>query len=95
MNLRKYAGYDLIISPDTTTLVFNDKNRLLLNLRSDTNTWDIPSGSMELYENIKDTTVRELKEETSINAENLELVDILSKKEYYFEYPNKIKCVQL
>ncbi len=38
MNLRKYAGYDLIISPDTTTLVFNDKNRLLLNLRSDTNT---------------------------------------------------------
>lgn len=38
MNLRKYAGYDLIISPGTTTLVFNDKNRLLLNLRSDTNT---------------------------------------------------------
>lgn len=43
---------------------------------------------MELYENIKDTAVRELKEEAGITAENLELVDALSIKEYYFEYPN-------
>lgn len=43
---------------------------------------------MELYENIKDTAVRELKEEAGINAESLELVDVLSGKEYYFEYPN-------
>lgn len=48
----------------------------------------IPSGSIELYENIKDTAVRELKEEAGITAENLELVDVLSIKEYYFEYPN-------
>ena len=28
------------------------------------------------------------KEEAGITAENLELVDVLSGKEYYFEYPN-------
>lgn len=43
---------------------------------------------MELYENIKDTAVRELKEEAGISADNLELVDVLSGKEYYFEYLN-------
>ena len=43
---------------------------------------------MELYENIRDTAIRELKEEAGITAENLELVDVLSGKEYYFEYPN-------
>ena len=43
---------------------------------------------MELYENIKDTAVRELKEEAGITADNLEIVDVLSGKEYYFEYPN-------
>ena len=43
---------------------------------------------MELYENIKDTAVRELIEEAGITADNLELVDVLSGKEYYFEYPN-------
>ena len=63
MNLRKYVGHDPLIGLGATTLVFNSKNELLLNLRSDTNTWGIPGGSMELYENIRDTAIRELKEE--------------------------------
>lgn len=49
----------------------------IMNLRSDTNTWGIPGGSMELYEDIRETAVRELKEECGIIAENLELVDVL------------------
>lgn len=88
MDLRKFVGHAPLIGLGATTLVFNDKKELLLNLRSDTNTWGIPGGSMELYEDIKDTAIRELKEEAGINAENLELVDVLSGKEYYFEYPN-------
>lgn len=88
MNLRKYVGHAPIIGVGATTLVFNEKNELLLNLRSDTNTWGIPGGSMELYENIKTTAIRELKEEAGITAEDLQLVDILSGKDYYFEYPN-------
>ena len=43
---------------------------------------------MELYETIEETAVRELKEEASISVDELELVTILSGKEYYFEYPN-------
>ncbi len=88
MNLRKYVGHEPLIGLGATTLVFNDKNELLLNLRTDTNTWGIPGGSMELYETIEETAVRELKEETGIDANELELVTILSGKEYYFEYPN-------
>ena len=75
MNLRKYVGHEPLIGLGATTLVFNDKNELLLNLRTDTNTWGIPGGSMELYETIEETAVREL-------------ITILSGKEYYFEYPN-------
>ena len=88
MNLRKYVGHEPLIGLGATTLVFNDKNELLLNLRTDTNTWGIPGGSMELYETIEETAIRELKEECGITAEKLELVAILSGKEYYFEYPN-------
>ena len=39
MNLRKYVGHEPIIGLGATTLVFNNKNELLLNLRNDTNTW--------------------------------------------------------
>ena len=88
MNLRKHIGHEPLIGVGATTLVFNDKKELLLNLRSDTNTWGIPGGSMELYETIEETAVRELKEETGISADKLELVTVLSGKEYYFEYPN-------
>ena len=88
MNLRKYVGHEPLIGLGATTLVFNDKKELLLNLRTDTNTWGIPGGSMELYETIEETAIRELKEEAGISADELELVTILSGKEYYFEYPN-------
>ena len=88
MNLRKHIGHDPLIGIGATTLVFNEKQELLLNLRADTNTWGIPGGSMELYETIEETAIRELKEETSICADQLELVTVLSGKDYYFEYPN-------
>lgn len=88
MNLRKYVGNEPLIGLGATTLVFNDNNDLLLKLRADTNTWGIPGGSMELFETIEETAIRELKEEAGIVANNLELVDVLSSQEYYFEYPN-------
>lgn len=88
MDLRKHIGHDPLIGIGATTLVFNAKNELLLNLRADTNTWGIPGGSMDLYESIEENAIRELKEETGIRAEELELVTVLSGKEFYFEYPN-------
>ena len=88
MNLRKYVGHEPLIGLGATTLVFNEKNEILLNLRMDTNNWGIPGGSMELYETIEETAIRELKEEAGISAEELELVTVLSGKDYYFEYPN-------
>lgn len=88
MDLRKHIGHNPLIGVGATTLVFNDKKELLLNLRTDTNTWGIPGGSMELYETIEETAIRELKEETGICADELELVTVLSGKEFYFEYPN-------
>ena len=46
MDLRKHIGHDPLIGIGATTLVFNAKNELLLNLRADTNTWGIPGGSI-------------------------------------------------
>lgn len=94
-DLRKFVGHSPIIGVGATTLVFNESNEILLNLRSDTGTWGIPGGSMELHEDIRETAVRELKEEAGITAERLELVDVLSGEDYYFEYPNgdKMCCV--
>lgn len=39
-DLRKYVGHKPLLNIGATVIVTNDKNELLLNLRSDTNTWD-------------------------------------------------------
>ena len=95
MNLREIVGHSPLVGVGSTTLVFNNKNELLLNLRSDTNTWGIPGGSKELNETLEECAIRELKEETNINVNDLELITVLSGKEYFFEYPNEdeLDCV--
>ena len=93
--IREKIGHKPIINVGATLLVFNTNNELLLNLRSDTNTWGIPGGSKELYETLEECAIRELKEETNLETNNLELITILSGKEYSFTYPNKdqVDCV--
>ena len=95
MNLREKVRHGPLIVVGSTTLVFNNKNELLLNLRSDTNTWGIPGGAKELNETLEECAIRELKEETNINVNDLELITVLSGKEYYFKYPNEdeLDCV--
>ena len=87
-DLRKYIGHEPLINIGATVIVINDKNEILLNLRSDTNTWGIIGGGMELGESLEETAARELKEEANLTAERFELIDLLSGKDLYFKYPN-------
>ena len=94
-NLRTRIGHEPIISVGSTVLVFNNKNELLLNLRSDSNDWGIPGGGKEINETLEECAIRELKEETNLDTSDLELVTVLSGKDYYYKYPNddEVECV--
>jgi ADP-ribose pyrophosphatase YjhB (NUDIX family) len=85
--LRKIVGHRPLLSAGATVIVMKD-NKILLNLRSDTNTWGIPGGSMELGETLEQAAVRELFEETGLKAESYMLINVFSGQEFYFEYPN-------
>jgi len=87
-NLRKHIGHEPLINIGATVIVMSDKNEILLNLRSDTNTWGIIGGGMELGESLEETAARELMEEAGLKAEHFELIDLLSGKKLYFKYPN-------
>lgn len=51
--MRKYIGHAPMISAGATVVVLKD-NKILLNLRSDTGTWGIPGGAMELGETLEE-----------------------------------------
>jgi len=85
--MRKYIGHQPMLSVGATVVVIKD-NKILLNLRSDTNTWGIPGGATELGETLEETASRELKEETNLDCDSFTLLNIFSGKDFYFKYPN-------
>lgn len=76
-----------MLSAGATVVILKD-NKILLNLRSDTNTWGIPGGALELGETLEETAARELKEETNLEADSFTLLNVFSGKDFYFKYPN-------
>lgn len=86
-DIRKFIGHAPMLSAGATVVVIKD-NKILLNLRSDTNTWGIPGGAIELGETLEETAARELKEETNLEAESFTLLNVFSGNNFYFEYPN-------
>lgn len=75
--MRKYIGHQPMLSAGATVVVIKD-SKILLNLRSDTNTWGIPGGATELGETLEETAVREVKEETNLDCKSFNLINVIS-----------------
>ena len=94
-DLRKYVGHQPIITAGVGLLVFNNENKVLMQLRTDYNAWDFPGGAMELGESFEEVAKRELKEETNLEIDELKLFTVLSGKDTYREYPNGDKIYDI
>ncbi len=57
------------IVPAASAVVTNDEGKILLQRRSDNDLWALPGGAMEVGEAIKETVVREVKEETGLDVQ--------------------------
>lgn len=93
--LRKYVGNAPILTAGVGLLVFNNENKILMQLRTDYNQWGFPGGSMELGESFEEVASRELKEETNLEIDDLKLIKVLSGKNTYREYPNGDKLYDI
>lgn len=77
--LRSRVGSVPIIVPSVRAICFNtDQTEILLIRNRDTDAWGLPSGSMELGEDIQTALRRELLEETGLQAKSMDLVSIHS-----------------
>jgi ADP-ribose pyrophosphatase YjhB (NUDIX family) len=74
------------IVPAVSAVVTDGEGRILLILRTDNGYWSIPGGGVQPGETIKDTAVREVKEETGIDCEVTGLIGIYSDPKHVAAY---------
>jgi ADP-ribose pyrophosphatase YjhB (NUDIX family) len=74
------------IVPSVTAIVPNERGELLLVHKTDNDLWALPGGGMDVGESMADAVVREVKEETGIDAEVTGLVGIYSNPNHVMAY---------
>ena len=80
--LRKLVGTRPLVMAGACVIV-NDKQEVLLQLRQDNGCWGLAGGALEIGETLAETAKRELKEETGLEAEHLELLNVYSGDAFY------------
>ena len=98
--LRKRTDHMPLVLPHSVVVLFNNKGEVLLEERADDGFFDFPGGGIDLKESAEDAARRELKEETNLIADELELFKVYSGEITHYIYFNGdeiygVDCVYL
>ena len=85
--IREKVGHDRVILVGSGVFLYKD-NKLLLQRRKDNSRWAIHGGAVNIGENVEDAAKRELKEETGLIANKLELFGVFSGENMMYTYAN-------
>ena len=86
--IRKHLGHDPMLIPHAVAIVFNEHNEALIEVRQDDGYLDFPGGAIDIAEELEDALKRELFEETSLIADEIELFKIYSGELTRYKYMN-------
>ena len=86
--LREKVGKRKILVPGTGAFILNERDEVLLMLRTDNDEWGMPGGFMDLGETVLESLRREAREELGIETRDEELFGIYSGPELDVTHEN-------
>ena len=87
-DLRAKTNHMPLLLPHSVVILFNERNEILLEERSDDGYFDFPGGGIDLKETAEDAARRELLEETGLEALELEFFKLYSGDITHYVYFN-------
>lgn len=81
-----------------SAIIFDARHeKILLTRRTDNGLWCLPGGGIDPGESASEACVREIREETGLNARVTRLIGVYSSPDWLVEYPdgNKVQIVAL
>jgi|SRR4051794_21783978 mutator protein MutT len=87
--LREVVGDRPLLLPSTSLIALDPEGRILLQRRTDDDTWGLPGGLLEIGEAPEAAIIREVKEEMGIEVREVELFDVFGGSEIYHDYPGQ------
>ena len=69
-------------------LLIDKDRKVLLQLRTDSNSWGIPGGCVNIGESLQDAAKREVYEETGLIVDDLQLFNVYSGDQQHWIYPD-------
>lgn len=86
--MREKVGSERLLMPGTGCIIVDDRERVLLHLRSDGKGWGLPGGTMDIGETVLENLAREIDEELGITLIDPTLFGVFSGPEFDTTYPN-------
>lgn len=74
------------VVPSVTAVVEDEQHRILLIHKTDNDLWALPGGGHDVGESIKDTVIREVKEETGYDVEVTAIVGTYTNPRHVMAY---------
>ena len=86
--LRKLVGTRPLLLGSAGVFLLDGQDRVLLQHRTDDDTWGLPGGALEPGERVEDAARREVEEEVGLKCGALQFFGIYSGPEMHYYCPN-------
>ncbi|SDJ16018.1 NUDIX hydrolase [Salimicrobium halophilum] len=95
--MREMIGHETLITVGCGAIIEDERGRILLQKRTDFGVWGVPGGLLEVGETFEEAVRREVKEETGLSMNALDLFGVYSGTKGFAEYENgdKVFSVQI